>query len=123
MEEKYWDYVKTRNADGYLSLWHEDFVGWPFFAEEPNHKEDIRKSPFRRNPTNMPESVILDPKAVEFHSGLAITFYVVTVTYTRPDGTTETTKSRITHTWTKSKTGWVIISGMSAKIDPPCSQP
>jgi len=29
MEETYWEFVKNRDLEGYRSLWHEDFVGWP----------------------------------------------------------------------------------------------
>jgi ketosteroid isomerase-like protein len=116
-EGQYWKYVMARDAEGYVGLWHEDFVGWPYFTEEPIRKDDIRKNPFPRNPNGALEKVELQPKSVQSLGDNVATFYVVRVTYKKNDGSTTQTVSRITHTWTKTKKGWVIISGMSAKVE------
>jgi hypothetical protein len=29
LEEAYWEYVQSGDVDHYLTLWHEDFIGWP----------------------------------------------------------------------------------------------
>ena len=117
-EESYWEYLKTRNVEGYVGLWHESFVGWPYFTEEPIHKEDIRKTPFRRSPDGELQRVDLQLKTVESLGENVVAFYLVTIAYKQSDGGTKNTISRIMHTWTKTRDGWVIISGMAAKVEP-----
>lgn len=41
MEEKYWQYVRDGDVEKYLSLWHDDFVGWPGDAVHPSRKANI----------------------------------------------------------------------------------
>lgn len=40
-EEAYWRYVKTHDAKGYLSLWADDFMGWPIVDAHPAGKSSI----------------------------------------------------------------------------------
>ena len=35
MEESYWRYVQAGDVEGFLSLWHENFVGWPSQMAQP----------------------------------------------------------------------------------------
>ena len=41
MEEQYWRDVQAGDVESYLTLWHENFVGWPCFAWEPSDKSKI----------------------------------------------------------------------------------
>jgi hypothetical protein len=41
LEHSYWEYVKALDVNGYKSLWHEDFVGWPSTAPMPMRKDHI----------------------------------------------------------------------------------
>ena len=41
LETAYWNYVKAVDLDGYRSLWHRDFVGWPSSSPQPARKDHI----------------------------------------------------------------------------------
>jgi len=40
LEEDYWRFVSAGDVDAYVSLWHDDFVGWPCFEWNPARKGD-----------------------------------------------------------------------------------
>jgi hypothetical protein len=91
-EEAYGAAIRSRNADAYLSLLHEDFVGWPYFDHYPVRKSDVRKDPFplNSNAENVVETDDFKRKAV-----------------------------RTAHTWMKSHGAWLIVGGMSSLVEPP----
>src|SRR5436305_291625 len=41
LEQSYWDDVKANDLEKYRALWHEQFVGWPWFSPSPVHKDHI----------------------------------------------------------------------------------
>ena len=41
MEVTYWRYVSSGDVEAYVSLWHDDFVGWPCFSWSPTGKANI----------------------------------------------------------------------------------
>jgi ketosteroid isomerase-like protein len=43
MEEAYWERRQRADVEGFMDLWDEDFVGWPYWAAEPMTKADIRQ--------------------------------------------------------------------------------
>jgi hypothetical protein len=47
-EEAYRNAVQSRDANAFIALLHEDFVGWPYFEQQPIRKADFRKAPFRK---------------------------------------------------------------------------
>ena len=55
LEEAYWVYVTNNDIDGYLTLWDEDFVGWPSFSKTPSGKETIASwiPPLHDNPSEI----------------------------------------------------------------------
>jgi ketosteroid isomerase-like protein len=119
-EEAYLTAVRTRNADAYLSLFHEDFVGWPYFDHDPVRKSDVRKDPFplHRNSENVVETYDSKRKAVQMFGETAVVHYLVTITSNR-DGKETARTARITHTWMKTHGVWLIVGGMSSLVEPP----
>jgi hypothetical protein len=41
LEDAYWQYVKANDFEHYRTLWHADFLGWPYSDPEPAGKEQI----------------------------------------------------------------------------------
>src|ERR1700746_2784420 len=41
LEDAYWQYVKANDFERYRTLWHADFLGWPYGSPEPAGKERI----------------------------------------------------------------------------------
>src|SRR5690348_18009602 len=87
-EEKYWESVKAQDANAYVALWDENFVGWPFRFAEPIRKEQIRRDPFGMLQGRKLQSVQLEPKAVEMFQDVAIVHYRVTGVYELQEGGT-----------------------------------
>lgn len=118
MEEKYWEFMKALDRDGYVSLWDESFVGWPYPLPDPIRKDVIRLDPFSLLQGGTVKNVQLEPKAVQVFDDVAVVYYIVVFTNEKKDGSIEVQGLRITHTWRRTKQGWLIISGMSAPAQP-----
>jgi len=120
-EEAYWHAVRARDANAYIALWHEDFVGWPYFDEEPIRKSDVRKNPFPwvRNSNNAMETFEITRKAVQVFGETAVVHYLVTGRSKQSDGKVAVRVSRITHMWMRSGGVWLIVGGMSSRVEPP----
>jgi len=114
MEETYWKDLQTTNFTHYMTLWHEDFLGWPSFSPHPVNKDGIADS----LPTSMSGVLSYEflEKAVRVTGEVGITQYAVKFTRTIPGGQIESRVSRITHTWLKTKNTWQIIGGMSSLV-------
>lgn len=114
MEEKYWKIFTAFDREGYLGLWDENQVDWPQPLPEPVRKDFIRSNPFALLQGGKMENVHLEPKAVQVFDNVGVTYYIVTATYVRKDGSTEEESFRVSHTWRKANGTWLIIAGMSA---------
>ena len=117
-EEEYWRCVKARDAAGYVALWDEHFVGWPYRNAEPIGKDEIRSNTFPKWEGHTLQSIKVEPKAVQLFSDVAIVHYKVSTTYALQDGGAEVRTARITHTWRRTNGVWLIIGGMSALVPP-----
>lgn len=117
-EEEYWRCVKTRDAAGYVALWDERFVGWPYRNVEPIGKEEIRSNTFPQLEDGTLQSIEVEPKAVQVFGDVAVVHYKVFTPYVLQDGGKEIRTARITHTWRRTNGVWLIIGGMSALVSP-----
>jgi ketosteroid isomerase-like protein len=113
-ELAYCRYLQNGDLDGYMSLWDEDFVGWPNHDPAPVTKADIRKEVATEIKSGV--KVICNPvlRKVNVLGDIAATFYVLELSTTKKDGSAENSKPRITHTWRKRNGEWKIVAGMSA---------
>jgi ketosteroid isomerase-like protein len=114
LEETYWKDLQSTNFTHYMTLWHEDFLGWPSYTPHPVNKDGIADS-LSTSMSGVLSYEFLE-KAVRVTGDVAITHYAVKFTRTIPDGQTESRVSRITHTWLKTKNTWQIIGGMSSLV-------
>jgi len=127
MEETFWKDEQTANATHFMTLFHEDFLGWPSFSPHPVGKDGIADSVAGLF-AGLVSYEFLE-KSVRATGDIGITQYAVKVTRTASDGTLATNVTRITHTWLKTKSTWQIIGGMSAVVSvssapaPPASAP
>jgi Domain of unknown function (DUF4440) len=113
-ERAYSGYLQSKDLDGFMSLWHERFVGWPDYSERPVRKPEIRASvaeEFHSDGNPNRQLLIPTPEAVETFGDVAITHYVWPASSELPEQ-----KIRVTHTWLKDRTGWRIIGGMSCDV-------
>jgi len=114
-EEAYWRYVQSHDLQHYMTLWSDDFVGWPMVTDHPIHKTDIAS--LFQSGSGLLSRVIayeLHRESVEMHVPVVIAFYRVTARLRNADHSESTRTSRITHTWMKTGDVWQIVGGMSA---------
>jgi ketosteroid isomerase-like protein len=115
-EQAYWKYVQANNLEGYRSLWHADFLGWPSVSPEPLRKAHI--TDWITTQTSKGETYKLDNLerlVVQVNGNYATTTYRVRGAWLDRTGKGDATTVRIIHTWLHGQDGkWQIISGMSA---------
>jgi ketosteroid isomerase-like protein len=103
---------RARDREGYIALWDEDFVGWPYDSPAPVRKNVVRLGPFLK--FEGLKKFQLERKAVEVFKEVAIAYYLVTAAYTPKTGRNDVVAFRCTHTWRNTDGAWLIIGGMSA---------
>ncbi len=104
-EEMYWNYFARGDDAGYRTLFHERFAGWPCGQEKPVFA-----------PIPLPQgakvSYALLDKASTGGPGLVIVYYRAVIRSEYPDGRSEATVRRFTHTWIQTGNVWKILGGM-----------
>ncbi len=117
LEHQYWAYVQAFDLDGYRTLWHPDFLGWPSMSPEPVGKANITGwiADYEKKGLRL-DSFAIRPTGTRTNSTGIVVFYVITAQWVGKNGQGEPSISRITHTWVRSGTTWQIVSGMSAAI-------
>lgn len=119
LEETYWKDVKANDLDHYRSLWHPNFLGWPFVSPEPRHKANI--TGWITDHTSKGESLKsyeLERLVLQQTKDLVTTTYRVRAIWINKNEAGSQQTARIIHTWIKGSNGqWQIISGMSAPTD------
>jgi ketosteroid isomerase-like protein len=120
MEEAYWRYVKAGEVDAYISLWHEDFVGWPCSTLQPSRKANIGDWVREIRDKGVKVTCELHREAVQYFGDVAVVHYSTPLVYEYPDGkiTGEGELLKFTHTWMKVNGQWLIIGGMCGVLKP-----
>jgi len=118
MEESYWEIVQARDFEGYLRLWHQDFVGWQCAEPEPGGVDHIGDWVKDLRDERVEVSYELRREAVQSFGAAAVVHYAVRWTFEYPDGRIEgdETWRKITHTWIKAEDKWLIAGGMCADL-------
>lgn len=121
LEEAYWRYVREGDVERYLSLWHEDFIGWPCTADSshPVRKDAAAAWIQGIRDQKLWLSVALQREGSQDFGGVVVVHYSTPVTTEYPDGriTGKEQLYKFTHTWMKVGQGWQIIGGMCAPLD------
>jgi ketosteroid isomerase-like protein len=119
-ELAYWRYLLAVDADGFMSIWHKAFIGWPGSMLAPidyaEMERNVRQDFAEEDPPTTLISYDLERHSVRLFGDLAIVFYTAHTTERRRNGETVSGHGRITHTWAQTDKGWQIIAGMSAAL-------
>ncbi len=119
LEKAYWEYVKTNDLEKYRTLWHENFVGWPFVSSAPVRKDHITDWITINTSKGVKlESYLIEPLAIHVTGDVAINYYRIKANWATSEGA-EVRKDvlRITHTWIRTHGTWQIVGGMSAPVN------
>jgi ketosteroid isomerase-like protein len=116
LEKAYWQYVQANDLQKYRSLWHADFLGWPYVSPEPLRRDHI--TDWITAHTSKGESLQsydLERLTSQVTGDVATTTYRVRLTWGDKAGAGQSSTIRVIHTWVRDAGGtWQIISGMSA---------
>ena len=115
LEEAYYQYAKNNDAQGYLSLFNDNVIGWPTMAPRPRGKNRASQwiSEFHSNPNEVWQYEIERLEIQSFDNVVVVHYRLRD--YFQAAGSGEELRSheyRISHTWLKSDGRWQIISGM-----------
>jgi len=118
LEHNYWEYVKSNDIESYLSLWDNEFIGWPGLSETPQGIQNIAGwiAPLHENSSQFYDNSITHMGAQTFNNVVVV--HYLNRAFRRStemnEIVSEITVSRVTHTWQRRGDTWQIITGMSA---------
>ena len=112
-ERNYFQYLHEKNLKAFLSLWDDNFIGWPEYSDHPLRKQDIKAGIVEEFQGGQPGRPIPspNPEAIGIFGNVAVTHY-----FWPEADETSTVKYRVTHTWQKGAEGWHIIGGMDCEV-------
>jgi len=101
-----------------MTLWHASVVGWPSMYSAPAGKDHISDWLTDRAQKGFTiKSYDLEPLAIKVTDKVAVVHYRVKYSWRDKEGKETLARSRLTHTWIKTRDGWQIIGGRSAPVD------
>lgn len=118
LEEAYWRYVKAGDVENYVTLWHDDFIGWPCGQEHPKRKDSIGDWVRKVRDEKISLEYALTREGDQGFGDIVVVHYSFTRVDTFPDGRVEGRgkRSKITHTWQQVGDKWLIIGGMCGNV-------
>jgi len=113
-EDAYWRFVKAGDVENYVTLWNENFRGWPCAAEHPATKATIGDWVREIRDKEIRFSYALTREGAANVGGIVVVYYRTPMIYEYADGRTEGAglTRKFTHTWMKVNGTWQIIGGM-----------
>lgn len=117
-EVNYWKYVNGRDHDGYMTMWHPEFRGWPCNTEHPADIAGLSKwsDAWFAAKTAAGEVTVPQVEAVVVDKDFAITYLSARTDWTDKDGTRKSRLEKFVHTWKPTGQGWKIVGGMCAPL-------
>jgi hypothetical protein len=121
LEDAYWRYAADGDVENYLTLWHDDFVGWFCRASDPIRKANIGDWVRAIHEEGQELVYSLDNKTSQEFDGLVVVYYTTPIGRLFQDGSNlwEGEVFKVTHTWMKVADQWQIIGGMCGELGAP----
>jgi ketosteroid isomerase-like protein len=120
LEHEYWRHVQDNDLPAYLTLWHQDFLGWPLVSAAPVRKDHITDWIASQTSKGLHFNAgELRPAAIHVTGDIAVAYYWMTYSWQDKDGKGDSRTTRVTHTWLKEGNVWRIIGGMSMQETAP----
>ena len=115
LEDAYWRYVQANDLEGYRTLWHSDFLGWPLTSPEPVRKAHITEwITAHASAGETLKSYELERLVAQATGDYVTVTYRVRMNWVGKDGVSKPSSLRVIHTWLHAGPRWQIISGMAA---------
>ena len=117
-EDAYWRYVKAGDVENYVTLWHEDFIGWPCDQPHPLRKASIGDWVRKVRDEKIKADIDLVREGAQAFGDTVVVHYSFTNVSTYPDGRVENAGvvRKITHPWMRVGDTWLIVGGMCGNL-------
>ncbi len=118
-EEAYWAYVGKHDVEGFMTLWHERFIGWPCDASTTENYAELRAvvEDWFADVAAEGNTTKIDAEGVIVDNDFAITYVAATTTGQDEAGAENDVSMKIVHTWRRTDDGWKIIGGMCGPLE------
>jgi len=115
-EQASWDYLRTGNLSGYLSLLHDDVMAWPRHAPAPLNKNAIFQHilPMLSAFQSPGVTIRLEPLSIRVLGNVGVAQYQADIRLTAMGRTSE--RLQFTRTWLRTEDRWRLIAGMNAPV-------
>ena len=120
LEHTYYEYVKNNDPQGYLTLFHQETIGWPALEAAPRGKDETSAwiASVHSNPAATWDFDI-SLKDIESFGDVVVVHYLLSESVRDADSGVLLTSNtyRIAHTWKRVGKRWLIISGMGGRMN------
>jgi ketosteroid isomerase-like protein len=113
LEEAYLAYHRDASHPRILSMWHDQFLGWPDLEPQPADKKAAARRLERLYPKPASWTFTIEPAGIQVAGNVAVNYYTVHFLKKTEAGEEQKESRRVTHTWVKDGSGWRILGGMS----------
>jgi hypothetical protein len=115
LEKAYSEYVKTNDLEKYRTLWHENFVGWPFVSSAPVRKDQITDWITINTSIGVKlQSYLIEQLAIQVTGDVAINYYRIKANWPRA----KESKSGRTHCGSCTPGSGLMAHGRSSAACP-----
>jgi len=118
LEEAYYRYAKNNDPEAYMSLFHENVIGWPALDVAPKGKTEVSQwiDAVHADPAEI-WNYALNRLAIESFGEVVVVHYLLREFVLSVESGEELRSNlyKISHTWQRYGNRWQIISGMGAK--------
>lgn len=113
-----WNHLRAGDLDSYISMFHEDAVGWPNNQERPLNKAGLRDLNAHILSMVQPNAGAHELRRLSVHAvqDIVIAHFEARGRAVTRAGQEFAVHERFIHTWKRTAEGWRIIGGMSAPV-------
>jgi ketosteroid isomerase-like protein len=114
--QTYLDFANKGDAEGFMSYFHEDFLGWDRSQLVPTNKADRWLMVEHNLATRRAVWRILKPVAIKIHGDVAIAYYYQILTLRYAEGEVRTGQSQWMDILMKQGDKWVLIGDAGGAV-------
>ena len=120
LEESYYRFAKNNDPESYLSLFHDDVIGWPTHDPAPKGRNKVSQwiGAVHSDPAK-DWNYEIERLAIQSFGDVVVVHYRLRDYFVSTESGEEINSQefRISHSWLRVGETWQIISGMGARFD------
>lgn len=113
--EAYWEASAKNDLEGFLSYFHDSYLGWSNSSQSPSNKMDVRKWVGYELSTGKVLVYSVKPLAIQVYGEVAFTHYFYSLVTQNKEGKDKFESGRWTDILIKQGNKWVLIGDQGGK--------